>query len=190
MKDRKDPSLPRSMRECQYRLALLWLGFTGLLFLIMIAQTFLGRYTEVDQAWTWFIPTLIPTVSVIIGGIVHSASTAGKDFEVEARIYNLAFVLSAVYIGLVAVTVVLGGLFVGQAAAQAKSAAGLPGSVPGPASAPKTIQTWMQWSKLWLTPLEAPVGVVLGVFFTSSRPSPPNPPGGGGGGVAVASATP
>jgi hypothetical protein len=148
---RRDASVTLSMRECQFKLALLWLGIAAVLFLIMILQTFQDRYLVPEQAWSWFVPTLIPTISVIVGGIVHSASTAGKDFEVEARIYDLAFLLSVAYLVLVAASVLLAGPY------QVKHGG--------------NVQAWLQMSKLWLTPLEAPVGIALGVFFTSSRPS-------------------
>lgn len=147
----RDVNAPRSLRECQFHLAVVWFAVTGALLVFMMLATFNDRFDAPAQVWDWILPTLIPTISIIVGGIVHGATSAGKDFEVDARIYRLAMGLSIAYLALVAIAAMLAGPYVVRH--------------------PGNIGVWLQNSKLWIASVEAPVGVALGVFFASSRPA-------------------
>jgi len=150
--------------DCQMRLAILWLLPSLILFGLMMVQTFFLRFDKPTVAWEWLIPTILPTISVIVGGIVHTASNPGTNYAIDQNLYRLCLWLSWGYLGILVVT-----LFLAGPAANAAAAA-----VGGTASAnPVTPMSWLETSKLWITPLQAPVGIVLGVFFASSRPVPP-----------------
>jgi len=44
------------------RLAVLWLGGSALVLVILVLQSLFGRYGEkVQDAWGWALPTLMPT---------------------------------------------------------------------------------------------------------------------------------
>jgi hypothetical protein len=128
-------------------LACWWLSIGLVLIVILVIQTMQDMYkNEFERAWSWLIPTLIPTLSVIVGGIVHTTSNPDSKFRVTREIYRLAKWLSVAYLGLLLLTASLVGF-----------------------QAQMTAVQWLEASKLWLTPLNAPVGIVLGVFFASSH---------------------
>lgn len=138
--------------HCQWMLACWWLGIGFGLIVLLIIQTMSNMYAgQHEQAWSWLVPMLVPTFSVIVGGIVHTASSPSSTFTVSREIYQLAKGLSIAYLGLVAIT--LGAVnYVAM-------------NSPGDGA---TLR-WLSTSRLWLAPLNAPVGIVLGVFFASSQ---------------------
>src|SRR5215472_7649405 len=68
---------------CQKKLGALWFSVAALLFLFLVIQSVLGVYryrTETgvqdltSDAWGWFLPTLMPTLSLIVA--VFATDTA------------------------------------------------------------------------------------------------------------------
>ncbi|MCX6306420.1 MAG: hypothetical protein NT040_15770 [Bacteroidetes bacterium] len=89
------------MRTARKRLAILWFIFGGFLFLILFLQTLLTSYygDKVDQAWSWFLPTIFPTLSLITAVFVNDALDQDKpDKSVDNFFYILTFALSLVYL--------------------------------------------------------------------------------------------
>lgn len=149
---REDSALPggrRLIAECQMRLAVIWLLPCLLLFVLMMIQTFTGRLASPELGWKWLVATVLPTISVIVGGIVHSASDTKAAFAIDEKIYNLCKWISYGYLGIVVLTLLLA----------------------GPVATQKTPEEWLSISNFWITPLQAPLGIVLGVFFASSTPT-------------------
>jgi len=136
-----------STKMCRKRLAILWFGFGFVLFIVLVLQSVFGRFGDwVEDAWSWFLPSIMPTLSLIVGVLVLDV-TSGRDAEkkVGSFFFWLAFLLSAVYLVLVATTLFL------------QPFTGVP---------PLDL---MKLSNLWLGPLQGLVAAVLGAFFVKGE---------------------
>ncbi len=128
----------------QRQLAAVWLTGGGVLFLLMIGQTMLGRYgAQTARAWSWLLPTVLPTLSLIVGAVAYEARRSPASATVDRFAYRVAFWLSVAYLALVLVTQL------GQ---------------PVTGLSPLAM---MDLSNLWLGPVQGLVGIALGVFFVS-----------------------
>ena len=66
-----------------------------------------GRFDGTDFAWVWgwFLPTLMPTLSLIIGVLIADAlRSPRRNRQVRPFLYRLALGLSCAYLGLVLLT--------------------------------------------------------------------------------------
>jgi uncharacterized integral membrane protein len=89
------------------RLAALWFAMAAALFLIVIAASINRSPETVRTLWSWFLPAVVPTLSLIIGVLV--AEHLGKGFErreVDGFLLGLVSWLSAGYLLLVAAALV------------------------------------------------------------------------------------
>ena len=130
--------------------ASVWLGGAGLVFSILVVQSLVGRYgTQSQDAWAWYLPTVMPTLSLIIGVLVsdfRAASANAKPLPVSTKgLLWLGLGLSVFYLLLVAVTILV------QPFLQDVSPIEL-----------------MHRSNLWLGPLQGLTAGVLAAFFRSS----------------------
>lgn len=137
-------------------LAAIWFIGAGVLFIMLLAQTIVGKYGDkADKAWAWFFPTILPTLSLIIGILVSEALSVkpNKDDnsikEVDRFVFWLSFFLSFAYIITVNLTVFLSPL----------------------AHEPLTPLKLMEVSNLWLGPFQGLVSASLGIFFVSQHHS-------------------
>jgi hypothetical protein len=137
-----------SMETSRKRLAVLWFAGAGVVFLTLLAQTLAGRFADkAEQAWGWMLPTVVPTLSLIVGVLAISArrpapsEPAPSDGTVDPFFYRLSWWLSAVYLATVAAT-----LF----------------AQPLTAWPPLEL---MQRSNLWLGPMQGLVAASLAAFF-------------------------
>lgn len=94
------------LEQARIGLARLWFGGAGLLTLILIAQSMAGKYRgEVQEVWGWALPTVLPTLSLILAVLGATAlKPEVEDCRVQRTFYSLAFWLSAAYLGLILVT--------------------------------------------------------------------------------------
>src|SRR5437773_2388168 len=69
----------------------------------------LGRYDGKDRdVFGWFLPTVMPTLSLVIGVLVMDATGRGtKITKPDAFLFKLAMGLSCVYLATVLLTIVL-----------------------------------------------------------------------------------
>jgi len=139
-----------SKAKCKKRLATVWLTGAGILFFLLLFQTFLGRYGDrADAAWGWLLPTIMPTLMLMVGVLVSDAlrkSTA--SVQVDRFIFRLAFFLSVGYLIVVSLTLLL-----------------------SPFSAIPQLQL-MTLSNLWLGPFQGLVSAALGAFFVNREAAP------------------
>ncbi len=137
-----------SMTTAKKWLAVVWFIGGGMLFLLLLTQTFLGRYGDkAKDAWTWLLPTIIPSLSLIISGVVVSGPL-GKSLEtntVDRFAFRLSFVLSIFYLSIVSLTIFL-----------------------SPFSELPPLEL-MKLSNLWLAPIQGFVSAALAVFFVSTK---------------------
>jgi hypothetical protein len=132
-----------SMSKCKKRLAILWFFSSIFLFLILFFQTIFGRFdSRSNEAWSWFLPTIMPTLSLIIGVMVMD--TLGKGIEIKRAdmfFFRLTYLLSVAYILIVASTILI-----------------------QPFSTMPLLDL-MKQSNLWLGPFQGLVSASLGAFF-------------------------
>jgi len=98
-----------STSRCKKRLALLWLLGVIILFFLLLLQTIFGHYHDnTIEAWGWLLPTIMPTLSLIMSVLVMDASgKAVKTKTVDQFLYRITFTLSTVYLLLVALSILL-----------------------------------------------------------------------------------
>ena len=135
------------MRTCQRRLATLWLVACGIAFLLLVLQTIFGKYDgQADAAWGWLLPSVMPTLSLIIGVlVVDSQGVASAQRTADRFMFRVAFGLSAAYL-LVVLTIIL-----------AHPLTQLPAL------------ELMRQSNLYLGPLQGLVAAALGAFFIKTE---------------------
>jgi hypothetical protein len=132
------------------RLATMW-GIGSLLVVtIVVLQSSLGRFGDKTQdAWGWLLPTIMPTLIMIITVLSYTALDPVLSSSVVRRtFFRITMVLSSAYLGLVALTVLIGP-FRGHDGAEMVSL--------------------MQTSNLWLGPFQGLVASSLGVLFVTTQ---------------------
>ena len=136
---------------CKVRLAQLWLAGSAALYGIVLAQSLIGYYgEEVADAWSWLLPTTLPTISLIVGVLLADAHRKPKKTDqVNRFVFQLAMGLSAFYLTVVLLTLLV---------------------QPVIELEPSEV---MKRSNLWLAPLQGLVAAALGAFYTSPRPAAP-----------------
>lgn len=130
-------------------LATIWLLGGAFLFALFIVQSVSGKYDpRVQDAWGWLLPTIMPTLSLIIGVLAANAvSPKPQGGQVDRYIFWLAMGLSVAYLAAVVFTVI---------------------AQPFVLRSPLDL---FSLSNLWLGPLQGLVAGTLGVFFIKGRTS-------------------
>ena len=130
-------------KKSKSQLALLWFIASGIIFLIIFLQSILGHYGEsVVKAWEWFLPTIIPTLSLIIGVLVMDVRGKSREIgKVERSFFRLTYYTSLFYLLIVASTILV-----------------------QPFSTFPALEL-MEMSHLWLAPIQALASGLLGAFF-------------------------
>lgn len=138
------------LRTAEWRLAVLWLVGGGLLMLLLIGQTFGGLHAErVQDAWAWFLPTVMPTLSLIVGSLAADyVGDERKPRRLDGRLVQLATGLSLVYLGLVLVSILAAALLAHR----------------------RPPVELLQRSSLWLGPIQGLVAASLGVIYRRAAP--------------------
>jgi len=132
--------------KCKRKLSALWFTGAGILFFVLLIQTIFGRYGDrSSEAWSWFLPTIMPTLSLVIGVLVMDVLEKGvKTIEVDTFLFKLTFGISLAYL----IAVLL--LFLLQ---------------PFTTVSPFEL---MNLSNLWLGPFQGLVAATMGAFFVKS----------------------
>lgn len=134
-----------STRLCKKQLAILWFGGGLALFLLLILQSIFGKYgNKAADAWAWFLPTTMPTLSLILGVLLLDMG-GGTDKLVERFYLHITYALSCVYLVMVGMVPLL-----------------------QPLTAWPPIELMTQ-SSLWLGPLQGLVAAALGAFFVKAE---------------------
>jgi hypothetical protein len=133
------------MKKYKRYLAAVWFLGAGIVFLLLVLQTQLGHFGDNDtDVWGWFLPTVMPTLSLIIGVLVMDAFGKGvTTANPDSFLFKLALGLSCFYLVVVLLTILL-----------------------QPFVATPALKM-MQKSHLYLGPLQGLVAAALSAFFVS-----------------------
>ena len=138
------------MYKCKKKLGVLWLLGGGIIFLILFGQSIFGQYSDqIIEAWQWFLPTVMPTLSLIVSAWVADArGTTVKNKPINTHIYNWTRGLSVFYLSIVLLSIL---------------------SQPFVQMSPVK---WLNLSNLWLGPLQSLVIAATGIFFIKTDIQP------------------
>jgi hypothetical protein len=136
--------------DVRTQLARVWLVGGGGIFLILVVQSLLHVYGDLTQeAWGWFLPTLMPSLGMIVTVLTYTA----LDPLMTGSVVRKAFVPIALWLSIMyLLTVMLTILIQPFASRTPVEAVGL-----------------MRTSNLWLGPFQGLVASALGVLFVSKQ---------------------
>jgi hypothetical protein len=139
-----------TVRASMWWLAVIWFAGGGFLFVILVGQSLTGYYEPRTQdAWGWFLPTVMPTLALIVGALVadyRKVVIGGQDAPKLSAgpVFWLGAGLSVFYLLVVASSILL-----------------------QPLLSETSPLVLMQRSNLWLGPLQGLCVAALGFFFQS-----------------------
>lgn len=136
--------------DVRVRLARIWLIGGGLVLIILVIQSLLHVYGNLTQeAWGWFLPTMMPTSGMIITVLTYTAlDPLASGSVVRRTFFPIALWLSIVYLVLVSLTILI---------------------QPFASRTPEEAVSLMRTSNLWLGPVQGLVASALGVLFVSKQ---------------------
>jgi len=115
-------------------------------FCILVLQSILGKYSDnLQQAWAWFIPTVVPTLSLMVAVLGSAALGEDDPRTVRSDFYTLARRLSIGYLVILTATILL-----------------------EPFSPLEGIKL-LTASNYWLAPMQGLVVGAIGVLFTTAK---------------------
>src|ERR1700722_13441998 len=88
------------LETAQARLAAVWFLGAAIPFVLLVAQSILGRYQDsVSEVWGWFVPSVGPTLGLILGvmgatALIDARNAESPQREVKLSFFKLAFWLS------------------------------------------------------------------------------------------------
>ena len=131
-----------TMHTARKRLALVWFAGGGVCFVLLLFISFFASHVDLEGMWDWFLPAIVPNLSLIIGVLVfaHRQRIPG-DAHVDPFLYRLAFWISMFYVLLLLLPLVFFPL------------------------TGKTLPELLNISRLWLAAVQGLATGVLGAFF-------------------------
>lgn len=149
-KTKKTPSKRISIDELRPTLARIWFIGAGIVFLLLVTQSILGKYgSDTPKVFAWFIPTIAPTLGLMIG-VMGSAAMGRQDRRtVKRSFYELTHWLSIAYLVIVGITIAL-----------------------EPFSPMDAIDL-LSMSNYWIAPIQGLVVAAIGYLFTSESEQQP-----------------
>ncbi len=133
-------------------LAGIWFVGAAVTFVLMLLETMGPRAPlAAGDAWPWYLPLVVPTLSLMLGTIVAQAMQsrgAGKKATVGRPAFVAASSLSVLYLAMVLVLLVVWPLL---------------------RMRPSEASDMLQKSNMWLPAVQGLVGIALGAFFVSGH---------------------
>jgi hypothetical protein len=135
------------LEQARNSLAVIWFVGSGIAFLVLLAQSILGRWgSSLQEVWAWFFPTIGPTLALMLGVI---GATAIQEHQEERTVkgffFGLSKALSVFYLAALLLTMFL-----------------------EPFS-PMSGMRLFSVSNYWLSPLQSLVVAAVTVLFTSQE---------------------
>ena len=131
----------------QRRLVLVWLIGSTPAVILLLVRTFEPNADAIEKVWSWLLPSLMPTLSLVVGTYAATAlAETSAQRTVDVLFFRVAVALSLAYLAIVTLAILLYPL--------------------SPPPATKTLER----VGLVLGPVQGLVSACLGVFFISNRP--------------------
>ncbi len=130
--------------KARQKLAIIWFSGAGIVFIyVLILSIRIGDSGSITNLFSWFLPTVMPTLSLILSVLVTASHQQDEQIKyADPFLYKLARILSIVYLAFVSFTLLAKPFYAGSLA------------------------ELMSISHLWLGPIQGLVAGVLGAFFT------------------------
>jgi hypothetical protein len=139
----------REFTDYQWWLASVWLGGAAVILGLFFVQIAGGKFPEVDRAWAWLLPNIVPVLTMIGGAVSYQVARPAVRIMVNPFAYRAAMALSIVYLAILLLVLLL----IPLAEAQGRHPI-----------------DWVTGSQIPITALSATVTGALGAFFVSSKP--------------------
>jgi hypothetical protein len=138
------------LEQARKVIAQIWFIGGGISFALVIFQSIFGRFQGiVQEIWAWFTPTIVPTLGLIIGVLASTASEDDTGRTVKLFFYHASLWLSASYLALLLLTMLLEPL------------------------AGSHDLAYYHLSNYWLAPIQGLVVAALGALFNSRKKTEP-----------------
>jgi ABC-type nickel/cobalt efflux system permease component RcnA len=149
MAKRKSPDrIP--LDTARNNLTVVWFVGAALSFILLAAQSILGKFETLQEVWGWYTPTVFPTSALILGVIGATALQPGYDKRVvKTFFFKLSRALSAFYLLILLLTMLL-----------------------APFSPLQGMALFTK-SNYWLSPIQSLVVAAITVLFTSHERGSP-----------------
>jgi len=96
------------MQIIRLRLAKIWFIGSGIPFFLMVIQSVLGKYEpKTQEAWSWFIPLVFPTLTLMISVMGSEALGKNKKKQVRAGFAQITCYLSVAYLAVLSIVIFL-----------------------------------------------------------------------------------
>lgn len=130
------------MQTARRRLAVVWFSGAGVCFVVLLFISFFASLANPARLWEWFLPAIVPNLSLIIGVLVYTQrQPAAVERRADEFLYRLALWLSLLYVLLLLLPLVF-----------------------FPATG-KSLPELLDISSLWLAAIQGLVTGVMGAFF-------------------------
>lgn len=94
--------------EAKKKLAVLWFILSGCLFALLLIQSFLGNFEgNANQAWNWFFPNVLPTLSLMISVFVFDLKSGKQNRTIDKFYFRMSFWLSSGYFLTILATILI-----------------------------------------------------------------------------------
>src|SRR5271165_847450 len=140
-----------ALDRVRFRLTTVWLLGSLPILVIVVVQSLFGRAygNHANDAWGWLLPTLMPTLGMIVGTHAYTArDPLASQAQVRRDFFAVALFLSIVYLFFVYLTILV---------------------QPFVTKSAENRIALMQTSNLYLGPLQGLVATALGVLFASKQ---------------------
>src|SRR5947209_6625120 len=89
-----------ALEQARNSLSVIWFIGAGFIFFILVLQSILGKYEgTLQEVWAWFVPTVLPTLALMLGVIGASALIEDQDRRrVKKFFFRLSRYLSLFYL--------------------------------------------------------------------------------------------
>ena len=152
-----NPTQPAALQKTapldDVRVQLTWLWMVGCAvpFFLLIGQSFMRVYEPKTQdVWSWFLPNILPSLTVMISTLVLTASDAATGAAVVRKSFvSITRALSIAYLFAISLTILLQPI---AATADGQDRIAL-----------------MKLSNLWLAPLQGLVSSAIGALFITKE---------------------
>src|SRR5436853_5848 len=98
------------LEEARSALFVIWTIGGGLALVILMLQSMFGRYgAQLQTVWSWFIPTVVPSISLMLGvlGATALVSKSTDPESVRRFFFQVARYLSFFYLCILLITIAI-----------------------------------------------------------------------------------